>query len=149
MDKNILEQYDSTRIQYLDCKKRILRIQEQLERLSNEGIVTDTVACGKKGKKALGTVKIQGVRDTSHQRSQLLQLQYQFTVLEDEMCSEMLAVEKYIEDIEDRLVQLILRYRYLDGLTWNEVAIKLGGDNTEDSVRKRAERHLEKENEER
>lgn len=145
MTRSILEQYDITRNKYLYCKHRILKLQDQLERLSNEGVVTDTVACGKKGKKALGTVKIQGVRDVSRQKTTLLQFQLQYETLEAQMCEEMKEAEDYIEAIEDKVVQMILRYRYLDGLTWNEVAVALGGDNTEDSVRKRADRHFKKE----
>lgn len=45
---------------------------------------------------------------------------------------------------QDEHVRRILRMRYIQGLSWNEVAAKIGGGNTEDSVRKAAGRYLAK-----
>ncbi|RXI57426.1 RNA polymerase subunit sigma-24, partial [Clostridium tetani] len=36
----------------------------------------------------------------------------------------------------------IISLRYINGLTWEEVATNIGGNNTADSVRKTAERFL-------
>ena len=45
-----------------DLRKRIEKDRRQLENLE-ESIVTDSVSCGKKGKKSLGTVKVTGGPD--------------------------------------------------------------------------------------
>lgn len=50
--------------------------------------------------------------------------------------------EKYIASIPDTLVRLVLAYRYIDNLSWNQVAAHIGGGNTADSCRKIAERFL-------
>ena len=44
--------------------------------------------------------------------------------------------------LEDSQMRQILLLKYLRGLSWRQVAMGIGGNNTEDGVRKRAERWL-------
>ena len=55
---------------------------------------------------------------------------------------EMRRLLAYIESIDDSLIRQILTCRYVDGMTWVRVARNIGGDNTEDSVKKAAYRFL-------
>ncbi len=50
----------------------------------------------------------------------------------------------YIKGIDDSLTRMIFKYRYIDMLSWRAVAIQVGGNNTEDSVRKIAYRYIKK-----
>ena len=52
------------------------------------------------------------------------------------------SVEKYIDSIEDSRKRNIMRYRYIDGMTWRETAKKLGPGNSEDAVRMEIKRFL-------
>ena len=49
---------------------------------------------------------------------------------------------EFIGNIEDSLVRQIISLRYINGLTWEEVAANIGGGTTTESVRKTAERFL-------
>lgn len=51
---------------------------------------------------------------------------------------------KYIAKIEDAQTQLIFRYRFINNFSWVKIAHIIGGGNTEDSVRMRVKRYLEK-----
>lgn len=42
--------------------------------------------------------------------------------------------EEIIMDIEDSRARTIIRFRYIDGLEWNDIADKLADGSTEDSV---------------
>jgi hypothetical protein len=52
-------------------------------------------------------------------------------------------LNRYIADISDPLIRLILSYRYVNGFTWHQVAMHIGGKNTADSVRMAHDRFLE------
>lgn len=58
----------------------------------------------------------------------------------DELC----VLNRYIENIEDSMMRQIFTYRYVSGLTWYQVAMRLGGGNTDDGVRKAHDRYLKK-----
>lgn len=58
--------------------------------------------------------------------------------------AEQKALEDFINSVEDYHIRSILLHRFVDGLEWNEVAARVGGGNTEDSVRKACDRFLRK-----
>lgn len=50
----------------------------------------------------------------------------------------------YLDGVDDRQMRQILTLRYLDGLTWWEVADRIGGGNTADGVRMAHVRYLQR-----
>lgn len=57
---------------------------------------------------------------------------------------EQARLENFIRSIDDYQIRLILAYRFIDLMSWNQVAQKLGGNNTEDGVKKACYRYLKK-----
>lgn len=55
-------------------------------------------------------------------------------------------LERYIAEIPDSLTRQIFQLRFINGLTWLQIAYSVGGNNTEEGVRKRVYRYLEQEN---
>ncbi len=53
-------------------------------------------------------------------------------------------LNRYIATVEDSLMRQILTLRYVDGMSWLQVAMSIGGGNTADSVRKAHDRFLQK-----
>lgn len=51
-------------------------------------------------------------------------------------------LERYISDIPDSLTRQIFALRFINGLTWYQTAMHIGGGNTEDGVRQRVYRYL-------
>ncbi|MBE6615906.1 MAG: hypothetical protein E7631_11470 [Ruminococcaceae bacterium] len=61
---------------------------------------------------------------------------------QDRCTAQMLALEKYIDSIDDSFTRQIFVYRYACGMNWQEVARAIGGGNTADGVKKRCQRWL-------
>lgn len=55
-------------------------------------------------------------------------------------------LERFIADIPDSLIRQILTLRFIDGFSWRGVAERIGGNNTEDSVRMSCKRFLDSNN---
>ena len=53
-------------------------------------------------------------------------------------------IEEYIDSIDDSQIRMILTLRYVNGLSWQQVAEHIGGGNTADSVRMMHNRFLKK-----
>ena len=51
-------------------------------------------------------------------------------------------IERYIQGVEDYQIKLILSYRFVDLKTWRQIALLIGGNNTEDGVKKACYRFL-------
>lgn len=53
-------------------------------------------------------------------------------------------LERYISDIDDSRLRMIFKLRFVNGLSWWQVAAHIGGNNTGDSVRMAVQRFLQK-----
>lgn len=51
-------------------------------------------------------------------------------------------LERYIADIPDSLLRQIFTLRFINGLTWRQVAFSIGGGNTEENVRQLCHRYI-------
>ncbi len=54
-------------------------------------------------------------------------------------------IEDFVDNIPDSVTRRIFRYRYIYGKirpSWQWIAVRIGGGNTEDSVKQRASRYL-------
>ncbi len=54
-------------------------------------------------------------------------------------------LERYISTIPDSLTRMVFTLRFINGLPWMQVAAHIGGNNTEDSVKKTCYRYLDRE----
>ena len=54
-----------------------------------------------------------------------------------------LEIYEYIKGLDDPLIRLIILHRCIDLCTWKEVAERIGGHNTAESLRKMFDRHFD------
>ncbi|NLZ53111.1 MAG: RNA polymerase subunit sigma-24 [Thermoanaerobacteraceae bacterium] len=124
-------------------KSEIEMLKKQVENLDYV-VTTDTV----KGSTPYfpyieRNIKITGIDYKDYNR-RLKRLQRMFRRRIEELMDLVEQANEYIGSIEDSLMRQILTLRYINGLTWEQVAASIGGNNTADSVRKAAERFLAK-----
>ena len=134
MDKKQLKQ-----LRYLKNEIKILK--EQIENLDYT-ITTDSV----KGSSPYfpyveHSIKITGI-DTEDYNRKTRRLQRKLERRVEELLDLVEETNDFIESIDDSLIRQIISLRYINGLTWEQVAAHIGGNNTADSVRKVAERYL-------
>ncbi len=51
-------------------------------------------------------------------------------------------LNRYIENVPDAQMRMILSLRYVNGLTWQQIADNIGGKNTADAIRKKHDKFL-------
>lgn len=149
--KDILVQYCEMREEIKDLRDRIDRDQRRLERMREEGIVSDTVR-GTRKDGTIGPIKITGfpVPEYEAVEAMLKKRIAKLGILEDELQEAVSAVDDYIAAIPKSDLRQMFRLYYLDDLTWRQVANSMNArfpkrriKYTEDSCRKRHDRFLE------
>lgn len=145
MEKNILEQYADIIAEREDLRKRIKATELKILKLCEE-TVADSVTLGKRGKKPLGRKVIRGNPDPeiARKRAALRRYKAQLKAAESRIGDMVTEVHQYIDEIEDSRIRRIFRYRYVDQLTWLQVAMRMGKHHTAESCRNAAERYLGK-----
>lgn len=152
MDKAILIEYADMKEEIKDLRRRIEADRREIERLMKMS-VADSVTCGKKGRKPLQVVRIQGMPEARIGRKEKA-LERKVALLEDleaSLLEKQTEVEEYIQQIEKSRIRIMFRLYYIDGLTWEMVAMKMNYifpkkriPFTKDSCRKLHDRFLEK-----
>ena len=148
MERHILEQYTDVQREEKDIAKRIERLEDEIQKMEMNGyMVADSVTCGKKGKKPLGTRKIQGFPfpEYNKKKKALKNYKLKLELVDQELLELLNEVEEYIENIENSRIRRIMRHRYIDGMSWIRVASAMGKGNTAESCRRAHDRFLEEE----
>lgn len=152
LDKTILTEYADMREEVKDLRRRIRNLESEISKLESS-VVTDSVSCGKKGKKPIRTVKITGVPAgmIAKKRIALDARRARLVELESELLELMNQAEEYINSIEKSELRMMFRFYYIDDLTWEMVAMRMNYtfpnrriSYTKDSCRMRHDRYLEK-----
>ena len=142
MTKAILIQYSDLQEEVKDLRKRINKLEEQIKNLKGT-TVKDHVKGGYGGTQ---TFEIEGFPypEYSKKRTRLFLYKAQLEYAEGELLETLSRVETYIQGIDSGRIRRIIRHRCIDKMTWNQVAMNMGGMATEDSVRKEFERFISK-----
>ncbi|WP_313524841.1 hypothetical protein [Anaerotignum sp.] len=145
LGKELLSQYNHLQVEIEDLKRRINKTKSQIERLESEGTVLDMVK-GSRKDGTIGSIRIEGFPIPSYDAklSQLYRYKFNLENAEQQAIKLTNKIEFYINSIDDCRMRMIIRYRFIDKLTWNEVAAKMGGGNTEDGIRMAVTRFFDK-----
>lgn len=129
-----------SQIRYLNSEIEMLK--KQITDLDHE-IVTDSVrGSSKYFPYTERSFVITGIEESYNRKVRRLQRKLNRRL--EELMNLVEETNEYIESIDDSLIRQIIALRYINGLTWQQVAAHIGGDNTADSVRMACNRFLEK-----
>lgn len=144
IDKNVLEQYCSIKKEIADLERMIAESNRKIKKYEKQ-VVSDTVT-GTRADGTTGPIKITGIAQQYIDRENELN---EKRVRRMEQCKKRLEklpeeIEKYIETIPDSEIRRIARWRYLEELEWNQVAVRMGKGYSAGACRKKMERFLQK-----
>jgi hypothetical protein len=145
LNKNVLAQYDDLLREKKEVEQRIANVKADIRKIEEEGEVTDMVVGGYGGTQHF-TITGYPVRDITRKKAILRHKEIILNGLKNEIEAVINDVQAFINGIEDSHVRRIVSMRYIDGMTWRQIACNIGGGNSEDAVRKTVERYLDREN---
>ena len=141
VSKEILIQYSDLQQECKEVREKIEKLEKQIEKIEEDGVVVDKVRGGDGG---LQSFKIEGFPYPEYSRKKTLLYARKATLseLEMELLETLNEVEEFIASIKDS--RRIISLRIVDNLPWNKVADRIGGGNTEGSVKMAFKRFMEK-----
>lgn len=142
VSKEILNQYTNLQKECKEVREKIDKLEKQIEKIEDEGAVIDKVRGGEGG---LQSFRIEGFPypEYSRKKTLLFARKAKLSDMELELLEKVNMVEEYISSLSDSHIRRIISLRVVDGLSWGKIAIKMGGNNTEDSVRMCYNRFIE------
>lgn len=157
IDKNCLEQYSDALGYLKDLERKEKRIAKEISNLEDRiaeieagELVVDKVRGGEGG---IQNFRIEGIPSPEY-REKIVRLRMKRMAYDDiknaisdqkdAMFDITREVELFILGIDDILMKRIINLRFVENMTWLEIAEIMGGRNTEDSVRMAFNRFFEK-----
>ena len=157
VEVSVLRQYEDlkreiaiirAKIEHLE--REIPRLEQEIQEIENGLIVKDKVRGGAGGWQ---TFTIEGIPVVDLEektakliikKNLLITRREMVRNLEERVENQINDVEAFLASIDDSVVRQIVHFRYVEGMSWNQVADRIGGYNTEGSVKMMFKRYLEK-----
>ena len=153
--KHILDQYSDLRKEIEEVQEKIdklnveiPKIEKRIHEIENGEKVKDKVRGGDGGNQSFNIegipIKEYEQKKTALYSKKLLLIQRKTTLelLKLEIEQKKNDVEEYIASIDDSRMRRIVNMRFIDNLSWNQVADRIGGGNTEGSVKMAFQRFM-------
>ena len=157
VSKEILIQYSDLQEEVKEIRKkiekleeRIPKIQQRINEIEKGETVKDKVRGGLGG---LQSFQIEGVplKEYSERKTDLLQKKLLLNsrkstleLLEFDLLEKTNEVEEFIASIPDSRMRRIINLRFIENLSWQQVANRIGGNNTENGIKSAFHRFMEK-----
>ena len=148
VSKEIIVQYSDLQEEIKEVRKkieylenRIPKIEKRLQEIEAGEKVRDKVRGGEGG---LQSFNIEGVPIVEYEKKKTELLSKKLLlnnrkstleILEFDLLQKTNEVEEFIASVDDSRMRRIINLRFIENLSWNKVADRIGGGNTEDSVR--------------
>ena len=116
---------------YYYLKKEIKDLEERIETLGN-GVGSIKISDMPKGSSKISSIE-----------EKIVELKERWINARVSALEEYLRIETYINSIEDIEIRLIARYRYLDLLSWEQIALKIGKGQDRTTVSKKMRSFLD------
>lgn len=138
--KQILEQLVDLKEEYKDKQGAIQRLEEYIEKLEQEGYIEiDTVTGGNGGKQHF-VVEGFPYPFYTQKKTQLQMRKMALENIKTAIVEQIAIAEKVINEQENSRIRRLLTYRYIDDMSWIQIATRMGGKHTADSCRVTVER---------
>lgn len=134
-----------SQLRYLNREIELLKEQiEKAEQDVEANMAADTVAGSNPvWPYQLRSFRVEGIAVPEYER-RVERLKRKLQRRLEEVMEKREEIEEYIDSIDDSQIRMILTLRYVNGLSWQQVAEHIGGGNTADSVRMMHNRFLKK-----
>ncbi len=149
MEKSVLIQYCDMQAEIKELRRLIRMTEERLEKIEQEGAVSDVVSGGMGG---IQHFVVEGFPIPEHTKVKqlLISRRKRLKMKEDELLELTNQIEEYIESIKKSEIRIMFRLYYIEGLTWMQVAYRMNDlfpkrkvAYTEENCRKRNFRFFE------
>lgn len=140
--KEALDQYTAIKKEREYIADKVMALERQIDRMEQSGYsVKDTVRGGEGN---MHHYTIEGFPYESYSRQKtLLRVRRQQLIDRDEKLAELeTQVEHFLSELDDSRLRQMIEYRYIENMSWVQVADRMGGNNTADGCRKMVDRFL-------
>lgn len=124
LDKQVLIEYCDMKVEIKELRRLVSMTEDRLRKIENEGMVSDVVSGGMGG---IEHFKVTGFPTPEHAKAARLlkNRRNRLKLKEEELLELTNQAEEFIESIEKSELRTMFRLYYIEGFTWEEVAMRM------------------------
>ena len=140
----MLIQYISLKAEIADLEELISKTQKEINKLEKSNCQVSDSVKGTRKDGTYGNIKITGYPYQRCEKAKKImeQRKEKMNRFRDHLLDLVNEVDDYISNMNDSRMRRMLRHKYLEGMTWVQVAHRMGRRYTPESCRKQTERFL-------
>ena len=144
--KNIYERYQKLKMEQKRLNDRIEDLLAEREEVQTRIVADSVIASDREYPYITRISKIEGIEnDSDKYENHIINIELRrVRRMQDETDEALSEIRQNVDEIEDEYIKAIITYRFINGMSWRQVAFRIGGGNTEDSVRKAYARYVDR-----
>lgn len=138
--RKVFEQLIDLKEEYKDKQEAVQRLEDYIARLEEDGYTERDSVTGGNGGKQHYVVEGFPYPLYSRKKTQLIMRKMALEDIKTTIYEQITAAEQIINRQENSRIRRLLTYRYIDDMSWVQIAQRMGGKHTADSCRVTLER---------
>lgn len=146
MEKKDFERYQKLKMEQKRLNDRVEDLLSEREAIQSRIAIDGVIASDLEYPYTTHISKVEGLEsDLDKFENHIISLELRrVRRMQDQTDEALSEIRRIVDEIEDEFIKSIVTYRFINGLSWRQVAFRIGGGITEDGVRKAYTRFIDK-----
>ena len=145
-DKKYFEKYQKLKLEQKRLNDRIESLLSERDDIRSRILIDGVVASDQQFPYIAHIAKVEGINgDDDKFDNHIINLELnRVRKMQDANDLALSQIRESIDNINDEFIKAIVTYRFIEGMSWRQVAFKMGGGNTEACVKMAYKRYIDK-----
>ena len=144
--KVTFEKYQKLKLEQKRLNDRIESLLSERDDIRSRILIDGVVASDQQFPYIAHIAKVEGINgDDDKFDNHIINLELnRVTKMQDANDLALSQIRESVDNINDEFIKAIVTYRFIEGMSWRQVAFKMGGGNTEACVKMAYKRYIDK-----
>lgn len=145
-DKKYFEKYQKLKLEQKRLNDRIESLLSERDDIRSRILIDGVVASDQQFPYIAHIAKVEGINgDDDKFDNHIINLELnRVRKMQDANDLALSQIRESVDNINDEFIKAIVTYRFIEGMSWRQVAFKMGGGNTEACVKMAYKRYIDK-----
>lgn len=144
--RNTYERYQKLKMEQKRLNDRIEDLLAEREEIQSRIVIDGVIGSDLEYPYIAHIQKVEGLSiDNDKFENHIINLELRrVRRMQDETDTALSEIRQMVDEIDDEYIKAIITYRFIEGMSWRQVAFRMGGGITESGVRMAYSRYMEK-----
>ena len=146
MEKQVFERYQKLKMEQKRLSDRVEGLLSEREAIQSRIVIDGVIASDEEYPYIAHISKVEGLESNLDKfENHVINMELkQVRRMQDTTDKALSEIRQMVDEIDDEYIKSIVTYRFINGLSWRQVAFRIGGGNTESAVKMAYKRYIDR-----